>query len=47
MLDNGGKFVSKAFSHFLKDHGIAKHMPTPYMPQLNGVIKRENFSINK
>lgn len=34
-LDNGGKFVSKAFNHFLRDHGINKKISTPYMPQEN------------
>ena len=36
--DNGGKFVSKAFNHFFKDHGIEKQMSTPYTPQQNGVM---------
>ena len=38
-LNNGGGFVCKAISQFLKDHGIEKQTSTLYMPQQNGVAE--------
>lgn len=41
-LDDGGQFVSKAFHHFLKDHGIEKQTSIPYTPQQYGITKHAN-----
>lgn len=43
--DNGGEYVSKAFEHFLKVHGIEHHTSAPYTPQQNGVAERANRTI--
>ena len=40
----GGKFISKEFKHFLKEHGMKK-ASTTYRPQQNGVAKCANCII--
>lgn len=40
--DNGGEYTSKAFDHFISEHGIRMHLTAPYTPQQNPVAERGN-----
>jgi transposase InsO family protein len=44
-IDGGGEYTSKQFAEYLKSEGIIKETPTPYTPQSNGVVERENHTI--
>ena len=43
--DNGGEFISTAFSAFLDQHGIRRQLTAPYTPQHNSVVERRNRTI--
>jgi transposase InsO family protein len=43
--DNGGEYTSKDFVNFCKDVRIKRELTTPYNPQQNGVVERENRTI--
>ena len=43
--DNGGEYVSKEFTEYLKMKGIRHQRTTPYSPQQNGVSERLNRTI--
>jgi transposase InsO family protein len=40
--DNGGEFVSKAFSDFFDLHGIIHRRLCPHTPQQNGLAERKH-----
>ncbi|GJV66999.1 zinc finger, CCHC-type containing protein, partial [Tanacetum coccineum] len=43
--DREGEFTSKDFASFCEESGIKRHMTTPYSPQQNGVVERQNRTI--
>ncbi len=43
--DNGGKFTAKEFAAYCADEGGQRHFSTPYTPQQNGVVERQNQSV--
>src|ERR1700722_10421650 len=43
--DNGGEFISNAFSAFLDQGGVHRQLTAPYTPQQNGVVERGNRTI--
>ena len=43
--DNGGEYVSKAFTKFCAEKGITQQMTNPYTPEQNGVSERLNRTI--
>ena len=43
--DNGGEYISTAFSDYLDDHGIQHQLSVPYTPQQNGVAERMNRTL--
>ena len=43
--DNGGEYVSNAFSKYLKAHGIHHQKTVAYTPEQNGVAERANRTI--
>jgi transposase InsO family protein len=45
--DNGGEFFSKEFNNFCAKHGIKRQYTTPYTPQQNGVVERQNCTITE
>ncbi|XP_062698374.1 uncharacterized protein K02A2.6-like [Aedes albopictus] len=46
-LDNARQFVSAKFETYCKDHGIRQNYSTPYWPQENGLVERQNRSLLK
>lgn len=40
--DRGGEFMSKDFTLYCEEAGIARHFTAPYSPQQNGVVERRN-----
>ena len=40
--DNGGECTSNEFGNFCKDVEIKRELTTPYNPQHNGVVERNN-----
>lgn len=42
---NGLEFCNQEFDKFCSDHGIARHITIPYIPQQNGVVERMNITI--
>ena len=44
--DNGSQFVSKKFTTWLRDKGIAHSRATPYHPQGNRVVERLHRTLN-
>ena len=44
--DNGPQFKGKVFTSWLKKHGIAHVVSSPYHPQGNGVVKRLHRTLN-
>ncbi|XP_062558121.1 uncharacterized protein K02A2.6-like [Armigeres subalbatus] len=46
-LDNGRQFVSTFFDHYCKQRGIVLNKTTPYWPQENGLVERQNRSLVK
>ena len=45
--DQGPQIVSREFKDYLKDNGIEQHLSTPYYPQRNGEVERQNRSLLK
>ena len=45
--DNGPQFVSKEFKDYLKHYGIKHYHTTPYWPQANGEVERQNRTLLK
>lgn len=43
--DNGTEFINKQFEDYFKQNGIIHERSSPYTPQQNGRIERENRSI--
>ena len=43
--DNGGEYLSRAFSNYLDSHGISHQLTVPYSPQQNGVAERMNRTL--
>lgn len=43
--DGGGEYVSKDFSDYLSQHGIARQQSPPYTPEHNGVAERFNRTL--
>lgn len=46
-LDNGRQFVSMEFEEYCKCRGIFLNRTTPYWPQENGLVERQNRSLLK
>ncbi|XP_058459398.1 uncharacterized protein K02A2.6-like [Malaya genurostris] len=46
-LDNAKQFVSKEFSDFCTSIGVVLNHTTPYWPQANGEVERQNRSLLK
>ncbi|XP_055622345.1 uncharacterized protein K02A2.6-like [Toxorhynchites rutilus septentrionalis] len=46
-LDNGRQFVSREFEEFCDRRGIVLNSTTPYWPQENGLVERQNRSLMK
>ncbi|XP_055632618.1 uncharacterized protein K02A2.6-like [Toxorhynchites rutilus septentrionalis] len=46
-LDNGRQFVSNEFDEYCKTRGIVLNRTTPYWPQENGLVERQNRSLVK
>lgn len=46
-LDNGRQFVSNEFDTYCKTRGIVLNRTTPYWPQENGLVERQNRSLVK
>ncbi|XP_066357865.1 uncharacterized protein [Miscanthus floridulus] len=43
--DCGGEFNSRAFMTYCSDRGVKHNTTTPYTPQQNGVVERQNQSV--
>ena len=43
--DNGPQFTSQVFADYLSEAGICHHKTTPYWPQANGEVERQNRSL--
>jgi transposase InsO family protein len=43
--DSGGEYTSNEFGIFCRDVGIKRELTTPYNPQQNGVVERNNRTI--
>lgn len=43
--DGAGEFKSKEFISYCKGVGIKRHYTTPYSPQQNGVVERQNRAV--
>ncbi|XP_058456329.1 uncharacterized protein K02A2.6-like [Malaya genurostris] len=46
-LDNARQFISAEFEEYCSSHGIHLNNTTPYWPQENGLVERQNRSILK
>ncbi|XP_065088042.1 uncharacterized protein K02A2.6-like [Ochlerotatus camptorhynchus] len=46
-LDNAKQFVGKEFELYCNTHGITLNHSTPYWPQENGLVERQNRSLLK
>lgn len=46
-LDNGRQFVSGEFEKYCNNRGIVLNKTTPYWPQENGLVERQNRSLIK
>ncbi|XP_055604888.1 uncharacterized protein K02A2.6-like [Uranotaenia lowii] len=46
-LDNARQFVSQTFDDYCTNHGIHLNHSTPYWPQENGLVERQNRSLLK
>ena len=47
VTDNGVQFTSSDFAQFLNENGIDHRKVTPYYPQANGEVERQNRTIMK
>ena len=47
VTDNGVQFTSLEFRDFVRENGICHRKVTPYSPQANGEVERQNRSIMK
>lgn len=47
VTDNGTPFLSKEFKTYLQEHGITHRRVTPYWPQANGEVERQNRTLCK
>ena len=45
--DNGAQFTSQEFQDYLKSNAIEHHRTTPYWPQANGEVERQNRTLLK
>ena len=45
--DNAPQLVSQEMKNYLKDKGIEQNLCTPYFPQANGEVERQNRSLLK
>ena len=45
--DNGRQFVSEEFKTYLSENGIEHRTSTPYWPQANGEVERQNRTLLK
>ena len=43
--DNGGEFTSNEFNEICQYSGIMREFSTPYNPQQNGIVERNNRTI--
>lgn len=43
--NNGGEFTSMQFGEYCVGEGIQRHYSTPYMPQQNDIIERQNLMV--
>lgn len=43
--DNGGEFLSSAFTKFLEEEGVSRQLSVEYTPQQNGVAERANRTL--
>lgn len=46
-LDNGRQFASDEFDRYCRDKGITLNFTTPYWPQENGLVEKQNRSLLK
>lgn len=46
-LDNGRQFISQEFEEYCKNRNIGINLSTPYWPQENGEVERQNRSLLK
>ena len=47
VTDNCTPFLSKEFKTYLQENGITHHCVTPYWPQANGEVERQNRTLCK
>ncbi|VDH96399.1 Hypothetical predicted protein, partial [Mytilus galloprovincialis] len=45
--DNGPQFTSKEFYNYLSENGVKHNRSTPYWPQANGEVERQNRTLLK
>ena len=45
ITNNDGEYTSKEFEAFCKEEGIKRELNTPYNPQWNGFVERNNRTI--
>ncbi|VDH89859.1 Hypothetical predicted protein [Mytilus galloprovincialis] len=45
--DNGPQFTSKEFYNYLSENGVIHNRSTPYWPQANGEVERQNRTLLK
>ncbi len=43
--NNGGEYTDKNFTFFCAKEGIKREWTTPYNPEQNGVVERENTTV--
>jgi transposase InsO family protein len=43
-MDHGGEFTSVEFMEYYIDRGMAHHLTTPYLPQQNRIVERQNMA---
>ena len=45
--DNGGEFTSNEFNEYCETHGIKRQFSAPKTPQQNGVVERNNMTVQE